>query len=130
MKNERATYRPVAKRKPTALRYALIALIIEKIIQHAFVTIAFYSNWGDIRSTVALDPGLLMVLGGIVALLFALSLWAMLARREWATNLVLALALFDIIGEFTAQGRAAIAITVSFVVAIALLFLTLTYRRQ
>ena len=55
-----------------------MALVIEKILQHTIVSVAFYSNWGDIRSTVAVDPGLLMVLGALVALLFALS------HGEWS----------------------------------------------
>lgn len=128
--NEPATYRPALERKSNAIRYALMALVIEKILQHTIVSVAFYSNWGDIRSTVAVDPGLLMVLGALVALLFALSLWGVVVRRAWATNLLVALSLFDIMGEFLAQGRAALTITVSFLVAIALLLLTLAYRRQ
>ncbi len=114
---------PSAKAKRTWLKYALLALIGEKIIQHVFVTLAFYFNWGDIDSTVVVEPDILMVLGGIVAVLFGLALWAMLARRKWALNLVTGLAVWDILGEFIAQGRIDIVITVSFVVAILLLIL-------
>jgi uncharacterized membrane protein len=49
---------------------------------------------------------------------------------RWATNLVVALALFDIVGEFVAQGRIDIVVTVSFVVATILLIVALIYRRQ
>jgi hypothetical protein len=110
--------------------YLLISLIIEKIIQHVFVTLAFYFNWGDIASTVAVSPMILMILGAIVAALFVLSLWGMIKKQPWAVNLVLALALFDIIGEFVAQGGICILLNVSFVVAILLLILTSMYRRQ
>ncbi len=112
------------------LRYALIAVISEKIIQHIVVTIAFWRNTRDVRSTVALDPGLLMILGVVLTLLFVLALWGIIRRLGWAPNLLIGLALFDIVGKFAAQGKLAIAITVSFLVAILLLILTLFYRRQ
>jgi hypothetical protein len=116
--------------KTTWIRYLLIALIFEKIVQHIVVTCAFYFNWGDIRSTVAVNPSILMVSGAVVAVLFILSLWGMLTQQKWANNLVIALALFDMLGEFVAQGTIIIAMTVSFLVATILLILALLYRRQ
>lgn len=110
--------------------YLLILLVIEKIIQHTFVTLAFYFNWADIASTVAVSPNILMILGALVAVLFALSLWGMIRKKTWAVNLVIALALFDIIGEFVAQGEVCILINVSFIVATLLLILALSYRRR
>ena len=111
-------------------RYILLALIIEKIIQHVVVTIALGVDLGGIRSTVAVNPDLLMVAGAVVGALFVLSLWGMIARSKWAINLVIALALFDMVGEFIAQGRVDIVITVSFIVATLLFILALRYRRQ
>jgi hypothetical protein len=108
----------------------LIALIFEKIIQHIFVTIAFALNWGDIGSTVAVNPGILMILGAIVAVLFILCLWGMITQQQWAINLVIALAIFDIVGEFVAQGRMDIMLNVSFLVACILLALAIVIRRQ
>jgi hypothetical protein len=105
-------------------------LIFEKIIQHIVVTIAFYFNWRDVGSTVAVNPSILMIIGAIVAVLFILSLWGMITQQKWVINLVIALALFDIIGEFIAQGKISIVITVSFLVATILLILALLYRRQ
>ena len=110
--------------------FVLIVLIVEKIIQHIFVTLAFYFNWANIGSTVVVSPTALMILGAIVVVLFALSLWGMIGKQVWAINLVVVLALFDIIGEFMAQGRMDIVITVSFIVATVLLFLALMYRRR
>lgn len=71
-----------------------------------------------------------MIAGAVVALLFAASLWGMLRQTKGVLNLVLALALFDIVGEFVAQGKIRITLTVSFLVATLLLILTLFYRRQ
>ncbi len=116
--------------KKTWHYYAILVLVIEKIIQHIFVTLAFYFNWMDIASTVAVSPTVLMVLGGIVAILFAVSLWGMLTKRTWSLNLLIFLALFDIVGEFVAQGRLFIVCNVSFLVAATLLILTLIYRRS
>ena len=59
--------------------YGLVLLTIEKIVQHIFVTLAFYYNWSDIASTVVVSPTLLMVLGAIVAALFGPTL----AVRSW-----------------------------------------------
>jgi hypothetical protein len=112
------------------MKHLLLVLIVEKIIQHIVVTIAFYLNLRDIGSTVAVNPRVLMVLGAVVAVLFILSLWGMLTQRRWALNLVIALALFDMVGEFVAQGKIAIAVTVSFLVATLLFMLALIYRRQ
>jgi len=118
------------KTKPDWIYYLLILLIIEKIVQHIFVTLAFYFNWADIASTVVVSPTILMILGALIAVLFVLSLWGMMGKQTWAINLVIALALFDILGEIVAQGRIDILITVSFVVAILLLILGLMYSRQ
>ncbi len=110
------------------LRYTLLVLLAEKVTQHVFVTLAFYFDWGGIRATVAVSPTALMFAGAVLAVLFALALWAALRRRAWAIKLVAALALCDIIGEFVAQGTLFIVITVSFIVAIALLVLVLLAR--
>jgi hypothetical protein len=115
--------------KSTWLKLLIMILILEKIIQHVVVTMALYFNWRAIRATVAVSPTALMLAGVLVALLFALSLWAMVVHRGWALDLVIVLALFDILGEFVAQGRLTIATTVSFVAAILLLLLALAYRR-
>lgn len=116
--------------RSTWIYYVLILLIIEKIIQHIFVTLAFYFNWSDIAATVAVSPTLLMVLGAIIAVLFIVSLWGMVTKRPQTINLLIFLALFDMVGEFVAQGRIAITLNVSFLVATLLLIMSLVYRRQ
>ena len=116
--------------KTTWVYYAMLALIVEKIVQHVVVTLAFYFNWTNIGAEVVVNPRVLMVSGAIVAGAFALDLWGMVARRRWAVPLAMALSLFDIVGEFVAQGKIAIVITVSFIVAVALLLLAVAYRRQ
>jgi len=111
-------------------RYLLIALVIEKIIQHVTVTLALHLNWYQIISTVAVNPAILMVLGAVVAVLFMVCLWGLLTYQKWALNLVIGLSLFDIVGEFFAQGTLFIAINVSFLVAILLLCVALSIRRK
>jgi len=54
----------------------------------------------------------------------------MITQQKRVINLIIALALLDIIGEFAAQGKIGIMINVSFIVAIILLILSLMYRRQ
>ena len=130
MENKKDTGNTGEKIKPVLIKYLLIVLIFEKSIQHIFVTIAFYFNWENIGSTVAISPRILMILGAVVAVFFILSLWGIITQQKWAINLIIALALFDIIGEFVAQGKIGIMINVSFIVATILLILSLFYRRQ
>jgi hypothetical protein len=110
--------------------YLLVILTCEKIIQHTAVTLAFYNDWHGIRSQVAVNPNILMVLGAIVAVLFVISLWGLLRQRKWAIGLLIGLAIFDIVGEFLAQGVLTIVITVSFLVALAILLSALIDHRQ
>lgn len=114
----------------SAARILMLVLLAEKVIQHVAVTVGFAINWHDIRSTVAVSPDALMVSGAFVALAFAVALWALWTRRAWVTGLVVALALFDIIGEFIAQGSIWFTLNVSFIVATALLLLALFSRRE
>lgn len=130
MGNRIGTPGEIKKASTDWIRYLLIALAFEKIIQHIFVTMAFYFNWGNIDATVAVSPDMLMILGAVIAALFILSLWGMIRRKKWAINLIIALALIDIIGEFIAQGKIGIEMNVSFLVATALLILALIYRRK
>jgi hypothetical protein len=112
------------------IRIVLIILVGEKIIQHALVTMAFYFNWMDIRSTVAIPPDILMILGAVVTVLFILCLWAISTRKRWGNDLLIGLALFDIVGEFIAQGGLDITINVSILVAFSLLILAFFYSKQ
>ncbi len=50
--------------------YVLVILNIEKIIQHLFVTYAFWQDIGGIRSQVAVPPDALMIAGAGIAILF------------------------------------------------------------
>lgn len=104
-------------------RWLLRVLLAEKVVQHVVVTWAFASDALGLRDTVVVDYRWLMVSGGLVALLFAAALAGHLAGRAWSLPLAAGLALFDIAGEFVAQGTLAITVTVSFVVAIAVLLL-------
>ena len=116
--------------KSNRLYYVLILLVIEKIIQHVVVTFAFYFNWKDIASTVAVSPTVLMVAGAVVAALFAIALWGMIKKQAWVLKLIVALALFDMLGEFVAQGVICIVLNVSFIIATLLLILAILYLRQ
>ena len=116
--------------KSNWIYYALILLAVEKIVQHIIVTLAFYFNWQDIASTVILSSTLLLTLSAIVFILFTISLWGLLKKLAWSINLLILLAVFDLVGEFVAQGRLDIALTVSFMGAAILLILSLIYRRQ
>lgn len=50
--------------------------------------------------------------------------------RHIVVTLLIALAIFDLLGEFAAQGRFAISMTVPFLAATVLLILCLLYRRE
>jgi ABC-type sulfate transport system permease subunit len=104
-------------------RYLLVILLIEKVIQHVIVTASFFYNISDIRSTVAIDYRILMISGAIIAVLFLIAALGTVFNRRWGIILASALATFDIIGEFIAQGTISIAITVSILVAVTILIL-------
>ncbi len=71
MDTQPATPDGIRPAKSGWIRYLLIALTVEKIIQHIFVTLAFYFNWGGIDSSVAVNPDVLMILGAAVAALLS-----------------------------------------------------------
>jgi len=111
--------------KNNLIPFLLLILSGEKVIQHVFVTLALLSDFGGIRSTVAVDYRALAISGAILAVLFAFSFWAVLLKKGWALYLLTAAATFDFVGEFIAQGTFTIAINVSILVAVILLILCL-----
>ena len=111
--------------KNNLIPFLLLILSGEKVIQHVFVTLALLSDFGGIRSTVAVDYRALAISGAILAVLFAFSFWAVLLKKGWALYLLTATATFDFVGEFIAQGTFTIAINVSILVAVILLILCL-----
>ena len=115
----------------TRSEYIILVLLVEKVIQHFFVTFAFYIDLGGIRSTVVPPWELLMVVGACIGFLFLLPLGGRIKQRRWGRPVIGVLALVDIVGEYVAQGTLRIIITVSFVVAIILLILVLwEYRKE
>jgi hypothetical protein len=116
--------------KRSLFNYLLIVLSAEKAVQHAIVTLSFLYNLGNIRSTVAVDYRALTISGAVIAVLFAVSLWALFRGKRWSLFLVAFLAASDVIGEFVAQGTFLIEVTVSIVVAAALLSLCYLENRN
>ena len=117
-------------REWTRTYYLIVLLTLEKIVQHVVVTFCFLFDFGGIRTTVAVDYRYLMVAGGIVAILFFIALWGLLTEKTWSLTLVAGLAVFDIVGEFIAQGTIFITLMVSFVVAVVLLVLCYKTRSR
>lgn len=111
------------------MRVVLVLLAVEKVIQHVAVTVALFFDVRNSRTGLTLDFRFFLVAGAVEALLFALGGWGVLSAKPWAKRLLLVLALMDIIGEFVAQGTLLITINVSFLVAVALLGLSLAYRQ-
>ena len=105
------------------ISYLLIVLVVEKIVQHTFVSLAFLYDIGGVRSTVAVDYGALMISGAVLAILFVVALPALIQKKRRSLYLVALLAVSDIIGEFVAQGTVLVAINVSLIVAVTLFFL-------
>ena len=110
-------------KKRILISYLLIVLVVEKIVQHTFVSLAFLYDIGGVRSTVAVDYRALMISGAVLATLFAVALPAMVQKKRRSLYLVAPLAVSDIIGEFIAQGTVFVAINISIIIAIILLFL-------
>jgi len=116
--------------KSDLINFLLLILSGEKVVQHVFVTLALLSDFGGIRFAVAVDYRALAISGAIIAVLFAVSFWAVLLKKGWALYLLAAIAAFDVIGEFVAQGNFTIAINVSILVAVILLILCFFQLRK
>lgn len=116
--------------KPDVPLLVLIVLSLEKFIQHMFVTYAFAVDLAGIRTTVVVDHRVLLVSGFIVGLLFLINIPFLWRRMRWSFYLLFGLAMFDILGEFIAQGTLFIDMMVSFIVALALVLILLAYRKR
>jgi len=112
------------------LIYVLIIFSVEKFIQHTLVTYAFFADLSGIRNSVAVDYRFLMVSGLVVGLLFLINIPFLYQRKRFSFILLFFLALFDFIGEFVAQGTLLIDITVSFIVASAILIILILFRKR
>ncbi len=117
-------------RRRRLLWWLLIALTLEKILQHIIVSWAFATDRFGIRDSVVVDYRWLTIIGGLIAVLFGVALVGLVRRRYWSLTLLIVLALADIVGEFIAQGTFGIVITVSFVVAIAILIISRIQQRS
>jgi hypothetical protein len=109
--------------KRILISYLVIALTLEKIVQHVFVSLAFLYDIGGVRSTVAVDYRALMISGAVIAILFVVALPALIQKKRWSLYLVALLAVSDVIGEFIAQGTVFVTINISLIVATILLCL-------
>lgn len=109
-------------------RNLLLLLSGEKIIQHMVVTVAFALNLKGIRSTVAVNYQILMYSGFIIGVLYLASFILIKNNSVNGRALLASMALADVLGEFYAQGRLDIVITVSFIVAVTIL-VVLAYAR-
>lgn len=95
--------------KRILISYLLIVLLVEKAVQHAFVSLSFLYDIGSVRSTVAVNYRALMISGAVIAILFAVALPVLIQKKRWSLYLVTLLAASDIIGEFIAQGTVFVA---------------------
>ncbi len=112
------------------MRILFLALLLEKVIQHLFVSWALFADYGDIRSSIAYDYRYFLAAGLALALLFSIAFYAKLKRKKWSDALIICLAITDIIGEFIAQGTLFVAVNVSFIIAVALLMLTFLQKTE
>ena len=108
----------------------LIVLSVEKFIQHMFVSYAFAVDLAGIRATVAVDYRLLLVSGFIVGWLFLINIPFLWWQVRGAFYLLFGLAMFDIVGEFIAQGTLFIDMMLSFMVALAIVLILIFYRKR
>lgn len=110
-------------------RGALLLLALEKFVQHMVVTYGLVTDVSGVRSRVAADPRWLAGAGFVVGVLFLACAVGMLRARRWSAYGLLALALFDVAGEYVAQGTLAVQITLSFVVAWLIVLVVVAGRR-
>lgn len=73
-----------------ALQLTILAVLVEKVIQHVAVTAAFALDFDGIRATVEVPWHVLAVAGAALAVLYALAFLRRLRRRGRARALVIA----------------------------------------
>jgi uncharacterized membrane protein (UPF0136 family) len=118
------------KRERSLSFIVLLVLALEKLAQHMFVTYAFISNLGGIRGDVSLDYRIFMISGFLVGILFLVAFIMMVRHNPVSLRLLFYLSLFDLIGEFVAQGRVFITITVSLLIATAIIVIVYVRRKR
>lgn len=111
-------------------RLLLVALMVEKIVQHAVVSLAFVWDIGELRSNVAVDYRILLFAGLLIGSLYFVASLGVL--RAWSLARLLAAipASMDIVGEFVAQGKLDIVVTLSFIVAATILIILVLSKRN
>lgn len=108
----------------------LLFLCFEKVVQHLFVTYAFFKNISSIRSDMAFDYRYFMYVGLIIALLFAVAFYGLLKQEIWGHKLAFTMGWVDFFGEFVGQGGALNFIPLSFIVAIIIIILSYRYNKS
>lgn len=111
-------------------RLLFVALMVEKIVQHVVVSLAFVWDIGELRSNVAVDYRILLFAGLLIGLLYFVALLGVLRAWSLARLLVAIPASMDIVGEFVAQGKLDIVVTLSFIVAATILIILVLSKRN
>ena len=114
--------------KEDKIKFILLFLCLEKIIQHLFVTYAFFKDISGIRSDMAFDYRYFMYMGLIIVVLFGLAFYGLYKEEKWGITLVFSMGWVDFIGEFIGQGGWLKFIPVSFIVAIIIIILSYRYH--
>jgi uncharacterized membrane protein len=105
-------------------------LLLEKVVQHAFVTGAFAMDAASLRADAPFDYRWFLVSGGLAGVLFAAAFVGQVRGERRSLWLAAGLAVFDIVGEFVYQGGLSIVITVSLIAAVAVLVLAVGELRR
>lgn len=103
------------------MKILIYILTAEKIIQHLLLAVFFIVyipevGTPDIGDKFVINDGIMAFLNLLYVAFFAIGLWAIIKQKRWGSRLVMALALLDIILEFTFHGFGFI--TVSVIVSI------------
>ena len=116
--------------RKSIILYVLLAVSIEKTIQHIVVAVSLAWNVGSLRSTLAVDYSVVMVVSAALAMLFGMALAGLRRKRAWSVSLLGLLGASDIVGEFIVQGGMVKVVTVSLIVAVVLLIVAMIAYRM
>lgn len=87
----------------------LIALLVEKIIQHALTAASFLVaipgiGTPDIGTRLDINDPVMGLSNAVLMILFGIALWGFTSDKTWSRSLIFILAGFDIAAEFVLHG--------------------------
>ena len=124
--------RPKSKKRKL-LSITMVVLGMEKILQHALLSLAFIGVFPaletpDIGQSFTVNSNTMALFNLLITLLFGVGILGKIKNKRWGIHSMVSLAVLDIILEFLFHGL--FYITVSVIISAVLIIISILYLRQ